>query len=428
MSTIKHRLTALLRASERYTKTDMVYLTKNGFWLTVGQFAASGGALVLAVLFANLLPKDVYGTYRYVLSVVSILGIATLSGINTTLGQGVARGHEGSFLPALTTKIRYGLVGGVVSLVLAGYYYTLHNTTLALAFTISAVFLPLMDPLSLFYVYLQSKKLFRESTSYFIQTQLTATLTMAVALFLTDNLALILLAYFLPWTLTRYFFYRSALKRFPPNSSHDPDIISRGKHISAVGVLSSMGSYFDGPIIFHFLGAIPLALYGIAIAPVAQLGALFLKNIPVLSIPRLASRSFREINHLLYRRMVVLALIGIVVGIVYALSAPYFFTLLFPKYMEAVAYSQWYVFIIAFQLPASFFNAVQQSKISFFPKKWLYWGAVPDAALVLSLLVFVPLIGLPGVIVSKFIEQIMGFAVGLSQWILISRRESLSTI
>ena len=43
---IKNKTYKLLRKSEKYTKTDMVYLTKGGFWLTLGQIISSTSAFL----------------------------------------------------------------------------------------------------------------------------------------------------------------------------------------------------------------------------------------------------------------------------------------------------------------------------------------------------------------------------------------------
>ena len=98
---IKNRIYRLLRRSERHTKTDMVYLASGGFWLTVGQIISSAATFGLAIAFANLLPKETYGTYKFVLSIAGILTIFTLPGMVTSLTQAVARNFEGSVILAL---------------------------------------------------------------------------------------------------------------------------------------------------------------------------------------------------------------------------------------------------------------------------------------------------------------------------------------
>ena len=68
---LKERSKELLRWSEQYTKTDMVYLASGGFWSVVGQSAAAFTSLALAVVVSRYLPKDVYGDYKYVLAVAT---------------------------------------------------------------------------------------------------------------------------------------------------------------------------------------------------------------------------------------------------------------------------------------------------------------------------------------------------------------------
>jgi hypothetical protein len=68
----------LLRRGERYTGTDNVYLAKGGFFLTLASFMASASSLVLAILFARLVDKSIYGTYQYLLSWGAILAIASV--------------------------------------------------------------------------------------------------------------------------------------------------------------------------------------------------------------------------------------------------------------------------------------------------------------------------------------------------------------
>ena len=84
----------------------MVYLFKNGSWLAKEQIISSICSFLLAIAFANLLPKETCSSYGYILSIAGLLAIPTLSGINTATTQAVARKYEESFIKELKTKIR----------------------------------------------------------------------------------------------------------------------------------------------------------------------------------------------------------------------------------------------------------------------------------------------------------------------------------
>ena len=131
---IKQKLYNLLRRSEKYTKTDMVYLFKGGSWLTLGNIISSVSALLLTIAFANLITKETFGSYKYILSFVGILSIPTLFGMGTAVVRAVARGHEGSLISALKMKIRWGFWGSLIGILLSGYYYFQGNGILAIAF------------------------------------------------------------------------------------------------------------------------------------------------------------------------------------------------------------------------------------------------------------------------------------------------------
>lgn len=48
LHTLQHRIYKLLRWSQRYTRTDMVYLAKGGTWLSLAQGVATLAGLARA--------------------------------------------------------------------------------------------------------------------------------------------------------------------------------------------------------------------------------------------------------------------------------------------------------------------------------------------------------------------------------------------
>ena len=92
---MKAKITSFLLWSQKYTKADMLYIAKGGFWVMFGQGMNAILSLGLLVAFANFLPKETYGTYRYILSIAGMLSIFTLTGMNSAVSRSVARGSIG---------------------------------------------------------------------------------------------------------------------------------------------------------------------------------------------------------------------------------------------------------------------------------------------------------------------------------------------
>ena len=68
MQNLRNKTYQLLRKSEGFLKVDMVYLAKGNFWQVLGQVVNNALSLALIFVFANYLPKETYGLYRYILS------------------------------------------------------------------------------------------------------------------------------------------------------------------------------------------------------------------------------------------------------------------------------------------------------------------------------------------------------------------------
>src|SRR3989344_7039026 len=110
MQNLRQKVYQWLRLSEGLFKTDMVYLTKGGTWLLLGQLISSISTFLLVIAFANLIPKETFGTYKYILSLTAILLIPSLPGMNTAVNMASTRNLDGTLLLALKTKMRWGLL------------------------------------------------------------------------------------------------------------------------------------------------------------------------------------------------------------------------------------------------------------------------------------------------------------------------------
>ncbi len=339
------RFYRFLRWSEKYTKTDMVYLSRGGFWLVLEQVSGSFFALLLAVAFGHLASQDAYGNYKYVLSLAAIFGAFSLTGLSTAITRAVARDYEGSLKQGLRLSLRWS--GGVILLSLATalyYLFVAKNAFLGIALLLVAFFLPFTNSFSLFNAFLLGKKQFARSSIYNIIGSFLSAAALIIVLFFTNRAILFVLTYFLTAALVSIAFYLLAKKQVR-NDATDPKTFTYGTHLSIMTFVATLADRIDSIVVFTLLGPASLAVYAYAIAIPEQIKTLA-KNAASLSLPKFAARPIGEIRASLWRRLSILTLGITIVSVLYIFAAPYLFKVLFPVYTSAVSYSQWYAPII----------------------------------------------------------------------------------
>lgn len=400
---IKNFTYKILKKSEIYFKTDMVYLVGGGFWLTLGKIISILASLLSSIAFANLLPKETYGIYRYVLSTISLLTIPTLNGINTSLTRSIANGYDGSFIPALKTKIKWGILGAIASIGFAIYYYIQGNNILSLIFIISAIFLPFMDPLYLYISILNGKKLFKLSTKYSIYTRIISTTLLIVSLFITSNIFVIISIYFLSNTLLRLVYLIITVKKAQLNQNIDNTTISFGKHLSLMGVLGQISTYVDKLLIFHYMGSVTLAVYYLGLTPLKQVQNFF-NSLNVLALSKLSSQGPGELKKTLPKKVLKMYIIIIPIIILYLILAPILFKILYPQYMASVQISRIFMLSLLFY-PLTIFTTAITARAE---NKKLYISSTSYSVIrIIMLLILVPIFGIGGAVWSIIITGLI---------------------
>jgi O-antigen/teichoic acid export membrane protein len=398
---IKIVLHRFLVWTQKYTKTDMVYLAKGGSWLLVGQFFASSSALILSVIFANYLPKETYGTYKFVLSICSILAIPTLSGMNLAVSQSVAQNKDGIFTKALRARLTWGILGGLGSVLLSAYYLYNNQIELAIAFLVVAVFIPLSDSFSLYDSFLGGKKDFKTSTRYNIISQIIATVVLLLTVLLTKNLYLLLLAYFVSWTILRVVFLKLTLKKYKLNDIDDPQSFSYGKHLSLMGIIGMIASQIDKILIYHYIGPTELAIYSFAIAIPEQIRGVY-KISYGLAIPKLSQHNdYSNLKSSLVEKTKTLTFISIIIVALYLVASPLIYKIFFPKYLASIPYSQLFIFglliIPSIDLTGLYFNITKDVKTLYKINNY------SNILGIIYSLVFISLFGVLGAIIKTLV-------------------------
>jgi len=405
MPSMKTLLASILKWTEKYTKTDMTYLAKGGFWLSATQGAAILSSLLLSVAFANLVSPEVYGQYRFVTAAATIIAAFSLTGMATSIVQSVARGFEGTLQSGVKENLRWSVGVIVLSLCTALYYFINENQTLALSFVVIAVTSPIITSTSLYQSFLNGKKDFKQAALMFSIHKTLLLGIMGVTLLLTKQPILIISIYFITEAIIASTFYLLTLKKYAPNSKVESNN-NFNKHLSIMDILKIVGNNVDKIFVFQQMGAVELAMYAFARAPITELSGID-KIFGSLALPKLSQRTFIEIKQSLPRKVFLLTLAAITIMSVYIYSAPYLFSFLFPQYIGAVPYSQVYALILIFSPGILFSKALiahQKTQALYILK------TVPLVLKIVLMLIFIPFFSLWGVIVSLLISQMIHYS------------------
>ncbi len=341
MTPYQERLILFLRWTERFTRTDMVYLAKSGLWTNLASLAITLMSFVLYVAFAHFLPKEIYGTYQYLLSVAAIIGTFTLTGVNTAIVQSVARGHEGTLRASIRPQLLWALIPSAASIIGAGYY-TLHgNMLLAGGFLLIGIFTPLTSTFNSYSSYLLGKKDFRRVFLYNLSLNLPYYVGLIIASYFFKS-AIVLLGVNLAINgIGLFVLYRFTLHTQNPNNDVDESALTYGKHLSLMGVFSAIAGQIDNVLVFHFLGPIDLAVYTFATA-IPDRAANFLKFFSSSALPKFSEKTDREVVSTLGPKLLKLTALAFVGFLIYIVAAPLFFRIFFPQYADSVPYSALY--------------------------------------------------------------------------------------
>ena len=69
-NTIRQKIKEILIWSQKYTKTDMVYLVKGSFWTSLGKLFSTLSGLIILIILTRYVSKEIVGQYNFFLSIL----------------------------------------------------------------------------------------------------------------------------------------------------------------------------------------------------------------------------------------------------------------------------------------------------------------------------------------------------------------------
>ncbi len=340
---LKAKIKEFLRRIERYTKTDMVYFVRNGFWSLLNQVIGSASSAIVTIMLANMLSKEYFGQYRFVLSIISILVVFILPGINTAVMRSVARGNKVDLPKAVKIEICWGVLGSAIALCIAAYYFWNNDFILSFALILTALFLPFLEPFSIYSAYYKGKQNFRTATIYESGSRLFQAAALILVAFITKDILAIIGAFFVSQIISRLFFYVKTLKdeKFEVSGGNIDkkqfdETIKYGKMLTTTQLSDAIVGNIDKLIVWYFLGAEILAIYYIALTIPNNIILIF-NIIPRIAFPRFSKNIWEahERARIMYKLFIFFAAL-VIPTLLYFLLAPLVIPFIFKDYGASI--------------------------------------------------------------------------------------------
>jgi O-antigen/teichoic acid export membrane protein len=393
----------LVNRLKRY-KQDYDVFIKNTSWTSINQVVTILLGIILSVIFARFTSKELFGEYNFLNSMIAIVSIVAIPGLNTSMLRSISRGMDGVYVKAVKLSFMWSLLGVPILFLVGGYYYFFNNQIIGLGLFTGAIFFPLIYSTNNWIALLQGKKKFDIFAKFSIIQSIIRTSTVILAIFSgPTNLIIIFLAFLATGAATNIIFFFKC-KQYIENQEEEEGWRRSGYKLSFNDFVTLSYDNLDKILIGIFLGPVELAIYAIAVSIVSALKGSLIQIITVIS-PSIFSMEKEKLKIYLKKTFPSLILLNIILLIVIILILPFITTLLYSqKYSDSIFFAQVY----AITIPLAFILAVlNTSLISLREENVILVSRLLGFILMLILyVVLIPILGIMGAIIASIIYYV----------------------
>ena len=360
MDSIRTHLIRMLRWSEKYTKTDMVKLVSGGSFITAGYAIAVLSQLGLAIGFGHLLEPTRYGTYRILLELYALINVLAPLGIANELSRDAAQGVRLSLARSFALTLRWSWPTLLGALAVVGWFALRGESWVLIALVLCTI--PLQNASMMYSSYLLGARDFKRVSLYTSTITVMQSVLVLGTLLISHDPYILFGVYGLSGLGLNIIAYRHTKKRIGADLVPTPERHDFKKASIRQTLLSSVTNlvgHADALLIAWLLGPFALATYTYATGIPDQIRGMFKAGSTML-FPAFVTRPGEVVASSMRHKMLITMIAAGIVGGIYVVLAPLLFSLLFPLYVAAVPYSQWYaisVITVAVFIPLSAINA-----------------------------------------------------------------------
>lgn len=389
-----------------FFQIDVKKVLKRASYLLGGQMVGNIFSFVISVAIAHFVSKDIYGTYRYIVSTVSFIGVFSLTGLATAIVRSSARGYDYLYISSIKRSLSWSLPSIVVAIGVGAWYFLNGNTTLGFSITLGGIVFPFVQALLLFRSYLNGKEYFRALMKGNVAYSVVTSLSLLATILWSPSVVHLVLAYYISNLIITIIISLTVRKKFKPNNEKDPESGKLEHHMSLINILDNGATQLDKLLLFQIEGPIEVARYVFATIIPEQLRGI-VKYTSTLSMPIFSNleKNIAKSKGLFLVKKLFLVTIPIV--IVYIFLAPIIYKIFFPSYLEVVGYSQ--VFAILLIFDGGIAGTILKAKNEV--KKLYFVNVTSNIFKILLLIILGFAMGIWGIIFSRIISRIISFII-----------------
>lgn len=353
---IKNKINKFYHVNNR--KLDLNYFIKNGFWVTLYYFCSFAFSILLMIFFTRFTTKEVFGEYNFLLSIVGLLFIFSIPGLNTSVLRSVARGKDGAFVKSVKLSFKWSLLAVPLILIIGSYYFFFEEKIIGIGLFILAPVFPFFYAPNTWIALLKGKSKFDLFAKYSIIQSLIMTSSIILIIFVgKGSLIPIFVTYLIIQIIFNFVYYFKSMK-FINNDNEEEGWKKSGYKLSILEFISTSYNYLDKIIIGILLGPISLAIYVVATFLITPLQVLISENLKIL-YPKLFNME-KELLIPTMRKFIFKTLLSVILlTLILIYLAPTLITTLFSQnYADSIIYSQFYLLTVPLALIMNITNTI----------------------------------------------------------------------
>lgn len=384
---------------------------KQSFIVTVSYVLSTLKGVVTGYLVTRLFPQELYGAYKFALSIVGTVGFMAIPGIVSTLGTQIAkRKQEAPVRSAIKLYALWCAVGSVViasTILLLPYW---NKESLWVLIAAAAIFFIPSNVGTVFSALVRGTGRFDRAFNATMISNVLQVVGVLLVLWLKPSALLLLLC---TTGVSGLVYTLSTLrwsKEFPSKESFRP-LMPQAVYLSLATIPMTLSWYADGLLVTAYFGLKQLAVLSVALLIPEQIKIWSKELFPILFSTQASGDDSWE------RRKKIAQLVGMgtaVTGmgiVAYCLLTPFVIPFLFPNYDTAqITFLTNVAAVTLISTPATLYTQYLEARGMVRELQWCNWTS--SAVYVLALVILVPTYGPLGAIVSRGILRAAFAGVG----------------